>query len=90
MLLNFWLPSNISYPGWDGRLPENKTVRSLFSLRNPEEHSRRRRIWNRAFTASALKEYDLVVRNRLAQLVEILTDSSGQSVDLSLWMGRFM
>ncbi|KAJ7164017.1 cytochrome P450 [Mycena crocata] len=75
---------------WDGRMPENKTVRSLLSLRDPEEHSRRRRIWNRAFSASALKEYDLVVRNRLAQLVEILSDNNGTSIDLSQWIGRFM
>jgi cytochrome P450 len=71
-------------------VPENKTVRSLLALRDPEEHSRRRRIWNRAFSASALKEYDVVIRNRLAQLVEILDDSSGKSIDLSQWMGRFM
>ncbi|KAJ7510436.1 cytochrome P450 [Mycena galericulata] len=77
-------------PWWDGRMPENKTVRSLLSLRDPEEHNRRRRIWHRAFSASALTEYDVVVRNRLAQLVEILTDSSGQSMDLTQWMGRFM
>ncbi|KAJ7116435.1 cytochrome P450 [Mycena epipterygia] len=77
-------------PWWDGRMPENKTVRSLLSLRDPEVHSARRRIWNRAFSASALKEYDVVVRNRLAQLVEILTDNSGQSMDLSKWIARLM
>ncbi|KAJ6570138.1 cytochrome P450 [Mycena vulgaris] len=77
-------------PWWDGRLPECKTTRSVLSLRDPEEHSRRRRIWNRAFSASALKEYDVVVNNRLAQLVEIFTDNSGQSIDLSEWIGRFM
>ncbi|KAJ7454714.1 cytochrome P450 [Mycena latifolia] len=75
---------------WDGRLPENKAVRPLLALRAPEEHSRRRRIWNRAFSASALREYDEKFRNRLAQLVEIFTDNSGRSVDLSDWMGRFM
>ncbi|KAJ7039626.1 cytochrome P450 [Mycena alexandri] len=74
---------------WDGRMPENKKVRSLFALRDPEEHSRRRRIWNRAFSASALKDYDVVVRNRLAQLQEILADNSGKSVDLSQWIARF-
>ncbi|KAJ7746377.1 cytochrome P450 [Mycena metata] len=74
---------------WDGRMPENKKVRSLFALRDPEEHNRRRRIWNRAFSASALKDYDVVVRNRLAQLQEILADNSGKSVDLSQWIARF-
>lgn len=71
-------------------MPENKKIRSLLSLRDPEEHNRRRRIWHRAFSPSALKEYDGVVHNRLAQFVEILTDSNGQSVDLTQWMGRFM
>ncbi|KAJ7650724.1 cytochrome P450 [Roridomyces roridus] len=77
-------------PWWDGRNPENKKVRSLLGLRDPEEHQRRRRIWHRAFSASALKEYDLVVRNRLSQLVEILVDNSGKSMDLTQWMGHFM
>ncbi|KAJ6630962.1 cytochrome P450 [Mycena sp. CBHHK59/15] len=77
-------------PWWDGRMPENKTVRSILSLRNPEEHSRRRRIWNRAFSASALKEYDVVVKNRLVQFVEIINDNAGQSIDLTQWMGWFM
>lgn len=75
---------------WDGRLPENKAVRPLLAIRDPEEHSRRRRIWNRAFSADALKEYNTVVRDRLTQLVEIFTDNNGRSVDLSDWMGRFM
>lgn len=71
-------------------MPENKTVRSLLSLRDPDVHSARRRIWNRAFSATALKEYEVVVRNRLTQLVEILTDNSGQSMDLSKWIARLM
>ncbi|KAJ7183184.1 cytochrome P450 [Mycena filopes] len=74
---------------WDGRMPENKTVRSLLGLRDPDEHSRRRRIWNRAFSASALKDYDVIVRNRLAQFEEILADNSGRSLDLSQWIARF-
>ncbi|KAJ7056643.1 cytochrome P450 [Mycena amicta] len=76
-------------PWWDGRMPDNKNVRSLFALRDPEEHARRRRIWNRAFNPSALREYNSVVRNRLAQLVETFNESCGKSVDLSQWMGRF-
>ncbi|KAJ7625445.1 cytochrome P450 [Mycena rosella] len=76
---------------WDGRMPpESNPVRSLLALRDPEAHGRRRRIWLRAFSASALKECDAVVRKRLAQLVEIFTDNSGQTVDLSQWIGRFM
>ncbi|KAF7312090.1 Protein kinase domain-containing protein [Mycena indigotica] len=74
---------------WDGRMPENKNVRSLLALRDPEEHSRRRRIWNRAFSTIALKEYDSVVRNRLAQLGEALNENCGKTVDLSQWLGRF-
>ncbi|KAJ7510455.1 cytochrome P450 [Mycena galericulata] len=72
---------------WDGRVPENREVRPLLALRDPEEHARRRRAWNRAFSTPALKDYEVLVANRISQLVDILHTKAGAAVDLSKWMG---
>ncbi|KAJ7671556.1 cytochrome P450 [Mycena polygramma] len=76
-------------PWWDGRVPESREVRPLLALRDPEEHARRRRAWNRAFSTPALKDYEVLIDARISQLVDILTKKivSGNSVDLSKWLG---
>ncbi|KAJ7163956.1 cytochrome P450 [Mycena crocata] len=74
-------------PWWDGRVPENREVRPLLALRDPEEHARRRRAWNRAFSTPALKDYEILIDTRISQLVDILTSKIGTSVDLSRWLG---
>lgn len=83
-------PLKLSYlPGWDGRVPESREVRPLLALRDPEEHARRRRAWNRAFSTPALKDYEVLIDARISQLVDILTTkiASQKSVDLSRWLG---
>jgi hypothetical protein len=59
------------------------------ALRDPEEHARRRRAWNRAFSTPALKDYEVLIEARISQLVDILNTktTSGKSVDLSKWLG---
>ncbi|KAJ6468383.1 cytochrome P450 [Mycena sanguinolenta] len=76
-------------PWWDGRVPENREVRPLLALRDPEEHARRRRAWNRAFSTPALKDYEILIEIRTSQLVDCLTTkvASKKSVDLSKWLG---
>ncbi|KAJ7183193.1 cytochrome P450 [Mycena filopes] len=76
-------------PWWDGRVPESREVRPLLALRDPEEHARRRRAWNRAFSTPALKDYEVLISARISQLVDILTTkaASQNSVDLSKWLG---
>ncbi|KAJ7454733.1 cytochrome P450 [Mycena latifolia] len=74
-------------PWWDGRVPENREVRPLLALRDPEEHARRRRAWNRAFSTPALKDYEILIDARVSQLVDILTTKIGTPVDLSKWLG---
>ncbi|KAJ6570120.1 cytochrome P450 [Mycena vulgaris] len=74
-------------PWWDGRVPENREVRPLLALRDPDEHARRRRAWNRAFSTPALKDYEVLIDARISQLVDILTTKVGTSVDLSKWLG---
>ncbi|KAJ7116453.1 cytochrome P450 [Mycena epipterygia] len=74
-------------PWWDGRVPENREVRPLLALRDPEEHARRRRAWNRAFSTPALKDYEALIDARISQLVDILNTKLNTSVDLSKWLG---
>ncbi|KAF7327427.1 hypothetical protein MKEN_00320500 [Mycena kentingensis (nom. inval.)] len=73
-------------PWWDGRAPENQ-IRPLLALRDPEEHARRRRAWNRAFSTPALKDYQILVDSRITQLTDLLSTKVGQPIDLSCWLG---
>jgi len=75
--------------GWDGRMPEQRKVKSLLALRDPHEHARRRRPWTRAFNTPALKEYQVVIDKRVSQLVDALSQRIGQNVDLAEWISWF-
>ncbi|KAJ7650732.1 cytochrome P450 [Roridomyces roridus] len=46
-----------------------------------------RRAWNRAFSTSALKDYEVVVDNRVSQFVDILGTKLGAPVDISQRLG---
>ncbi|EIN14547.1 cytochrome P450 [Punctularia strigosozonata HHB-11173 SS5] len=59
---------------------------SLLSLSDPQAHSRRRRLWEPAFTASSLKEYEGMLNNRVSQLVRALDKRKGGSVNLADWL----
>lgn len=71
---------------WEGRNPD-VTNPSLLATPDQQEHARRRKLWNRAFTTSALKEYEEFISKRASELIDYLT--SNQTVDLNVWFGRF-
>lgn len=75
-------------PSWAGRNlhPE---VPALIGYRDPVEHARRRRPWNRAFNMVSLKEFHPIIANRVQQLVETLGENQGQVVDLAEWLSFF-
>jgi cytochrome P450 len=52
---------------------------------DPIEHSKRRRIWDRGFTPSALKSYEPMLRKRTDQLVKALSGRTGQRIDMAEW-----
>ena len=58
----------------------------LISLQDTTEHAKRRKAWGRAFSSTALKEYQPTVAKRVAQLVDALQSQGGQ-VDLAQWIG---
>lgn len=77
---------------WDGRRNPDWHP-SLIALRDVQEHTRRRRIWNKAFSTAAVKEYEPIVVTRALQLVDELEKRSGGehggTVDLAKWMSFF-
>jgi len=64
---------------------------SLVSLRDHTEHIRRRKIWAKGFTSSALREYTPLVVNRTKQLAAVFEEHavSGEALDVSKWMSYF-
>ncbi|KAJ3546904.1 hypothetical protein NM688_g5462 [Phlebia brevispora] len=74
-------------PSWDGR-GMHQPVKSMIAVRDPAEHQRRRRPWNRAFNTAATKEYEPMLKKRAVQLVEALEKQSG-IVDLAQWISYF-
>jgi cytochrome P450 len=59
---------------------------SVLSTIDPAEHNKRRRVWDRAFTPTALKSYQPMLQNRVAQLVTALDARSGKEIDLAEWL----
>jgi hypothetical protein len=59
---------------------------SVLSTIDPAEHNKRRRVWDRAFTPTALKSYQPMLQNRVAQLVAALDARSGKEIDLAEWL----
>jgi cytochrome P450 len=57
------------------------------TLRDNSEHAIRRRVWDQAFTPSAVKSYDPLLRNRIDQLMSQLSTRLGQPVDIAEWIG---
>ncbi|KAL0948343.1 hypothetical protein HGRIS_010929 [Hohenbuehelia grisea] len=61
--------------------------RNLIVLRG-EEHAVRRRLWNRGLSSASLKEYEVLLAARVAQLVERLQEQKGP-IDVAKWLGFF-
>lgn len=66
-----------------------RTSGSLVTIISPAEHSARRRVWDHAFTASALKGYESVLSRRVTQLVNRLGSHDGDIVDIAEWSSFF-
>lgn len=62
---------------------------NILSVIDAAEHNRRRRVWDRAFTAGAVKSYEPMLQRRVNELVQVLAAHSGTSIDISEWLGLF-
>ncbi|KAI5120968.1 hypothetical protein M0805_006640 [Coniferiporia weirii] len=78
-------------PVWDARGAQQGT-QSLLIIRDPHEHARRRKPWNRAFNIAAIKDYEPILARRALQLADELekkTRTSEAYVDLAEWLKAF-
>jgi cytochrome P450 len=64
-----------------------ETSKNLLISLDPFEHSKRRRVWDRAFTSAAVKSYDPMLHARVSQFVDQLELRVGQTLDISDWLG---
>ncbi|GJE99306.1 cytochrome P450 [Phanerochaete sordida] len=62
---------------------------SLIGFRDPKEHQRRRRPWNRAFNSASVKEFNPIIQARVHELGDALAAREGQVLDLAEWIGFF-
>jgi cytochrome P450 len=62
---------------------------SLIDIIDPAAHSKRRRIWERAFTPNAIKSYEPMLQARLNQLMVNFVSRVGQPIDIAEWFGFF-
>jgi hypothetical protein len=65
-------------------LPRGATP-SVLGLIDPVEHSKRRRIWDRAFTPAAIKSYERLLQSRTQELMSRLEAREGQKIDIAEW-----
>lgn len=85
---------------WEARRVPGRTI-SLVALQDRDEHQRRRKPWNRAFSTASVKGYEEMLEFRVKQLVEELNKraerrakagdkvTKGETVDLSGWLSHF-
>ncbi|KAK9771404.1 hypothetical protein SCAR479_11883 [Seiridium cardinale] len=64
-------------------------VISLQMTRNKEDHAVRRKVWDRAFSAKALREYEPRVQKYTDQLIEQLDKQKGKSLDTTAWFNFY-
>ncbi|KII88386.1 hypothetical protein PLICRDRAFT_54225 [Plicaturopsis crispa FD-325 SS-3] len=73
-------------PFWEGRAEASK---SLVAARSLAEHAHRRKAWTRAFSSTALKDYQEIVALKAGELTTALVSRQAEVVDISKWMGFF-
>jgi hypothetical protein len=71
--------------GYDVAKPDGISS-SVLSTIDPGEHGKKRRVWDLAFTSSALKSYEPMLQKRTSQLVAALKARTNQRIDLAEWL----
>jgi cytochrome P450 len=86
----YWMVLMISFnmSGYQVYVPYD-TDGSLLDLLDNDAHSKRRKIWERALTPNAIKSYEPILQDRLAQFINGMTIRKGQTVDIAEWFGFF-
>ena len=63
----------------------------LDGLRDWTEHAARRKPWARGLSIAAVKDYDNIVTEKTAELLDALMEreTKGEVVDMSAWMSYY-
>ncbi|RJE20916.1 Cytochrome p450 [Aspergillus sclerotialis] len=62
---------------------------SLQTSRNKEEHARRRRVWDQAFSSKALRNYEPRVIHYTNQLINAIGKGLGKPMNVSKWFNYY-
>ena len=81
----------MGFLAWDHRPP------TVVASRNAADHARKRKPWDRAFVGSAMGEYQVIIADRVRELVDcmdgIIRDAAREKreaqVDLCAWFDYF-
>ena len=69
-------PVTIVDSGTEATPNVSMAVSTLVAIVDKQEHARRKRPWSRAFSSSALKDYEILVIKRIQQFIEILSSKN--------------
>ncbi|KAJ7266574.1 cytochrome P450 [Mycena rebaudengoi] len=86
------LPSVLGTNVWDGRrfgLSKAEWRENIVGTRDLKSHAEARRVWNTAFTPSAVKGYEPKLIGRVTRLVETLKSQDTLTTDISQWLSFF-
>ncbi|KAH8690164.1 putative cytochrome P450 oxidoreductase [Talaromyces proteolyticus] len=62
---------------------------SVHMERNKQEHARRRKVWDQAFSSKALRDYEPRVSRYTNQLLSVIQQNSGNPIDVSRLFNYF-
>ncbi|PYH91424.1 cytochrome p450 monooxygenase [Aspergillus ellipticus CBS 707.79] len=62
---------------------------SMHMTRDPVEHARRRKVWDRGFSAKALRDYEPRVAHYTDQLLAHLEETKGKPINMSDWFSFY-
>ncbi|KAJ3551693.1 hypothetical protein NM688_g4557 [Phlebia brevispora] len=68
---------------------KTETGYQLDGMRDFQAHALRRKPWNKAMSIAAVKDYNVIILNKTQELLESLSQRSGQTLDISAWMSYF-
>ncbi|KLO18216.1 high nitrogen upregulated cytochrome P450 monooxygenase 1 [Schizopora paradoxa] len=67
---------------------KNKEGPKSLNVLPPEEHAKRRRLWNRGMNSESLTEYEIMITRRATQLMERLSKDDGP-INIIKWLDYF-
>ncbi|KAF2650048.1 monooxygenase [Lophiostoma macrostomum CBS 122681] len=71
---------------WYSAVSNDSAKAQMFYSRDPVDHKRRRKAWDRAFSVKSLRTYAPLIRAKVEQLTSTLASSATAPKDATAWM----